>query len=127
MADMDHGVRQKTTRGASARRFVLFNAFVDQTMTSLSHMDALIWVVLYRHARPDRSVCVSAGRLAEMAGARRETIVRSLRRLRDEGLITRIRRGGQDGTPTTYKIQPYNLRSPAGEQCRHLGAPDNVS
>jgi hypothetical protein len=85
---------RKATRRPFTARFRLLNAFVDRgAIGSLRHMDALVWVVLYRHARPDRTVRLSAGRLAATFGTHRTTIFRSLRRLRDEGLITRVRGG----------------------------------
>jgi hypothetical protein len=117
MIDGPTDARPKTTRRAFAMRFRILNAFVDRgTMASLGRTDIQVWMAMFRHAKPDRTVRISAGRLAGALDTRRDTIVRSLRRLRDEGLIVRIRRGGQDGTPTTYQIRPFKIdRSPPND------------
>jgi predicted transcriptional regulator len=119
MTDASGTPRRKTTRRTSARRFELINAFVDRGMVAdLSPRDALVWVVLFRHAQPDRNVRVSAGRLAETLKVHRSTIVRSLRRLRDTRLLIRVSRGGPNGHPTTYKMQPFDPDRPTLNHAR---------
>jgi hypothetical protein len=94
----------------------MFNAFVDRgTMTALSRLDTHVWVAMFRHARPDRTVRVSAGRLAETLGVCRQTIVRSLRRLRDARLLIRARRGGPGGHVTIYKIRAFDPNRPTSD------------
>jgi DNA-binding Lrp family transcriptional regulator len=84
------------------------NAFWDRTARALSPTDALVWLALYRHARPDRTACVSFGRLAEMVGVSRRTVIRSIRRLRDRRLLKRFQRGGRDRGSNAYRLFPYD-------------------
>jgi DNA-binding MarR family transcriptional regulator len=91
-----------------ARRFELLNAFWDRTARALPQTDALVWLALYRHARPDRTACVSFGRLAEMVGVTRRTVTRAIRRLRDGRLLKRAHRGGPDRGSNVYKLFPYD-------------------
>jgi hypothetical protein len=72
MADPSVNGRYRTAgqrRRTSARRFELYNTFWDEgTARGLTPTAALVWLALYRHARPDRTVRVSLSRLAEMVG-----------------------------------------------------------
>jgi hypothetical protein len=75
------------SRKVSARRFELPNAFWDEgTARTLTRTEALVWVALYRHARPDRSVCVSHQTRAKMIGSRRVTAYRAVCRLKNKRL-----------------------------------------
>jgi predicted transcriptional regulator len=84
------------------------NAFWDRTARALPQTEALVWLALYRHARPDRSACVSFGRLAEMVGVSRRTVMRAIRRLMDGRLLKRVQRGGPDRGSNAYKLFPYD-------------------
>jgi hypothetical protein len=96
-------------RRASARRFELLNAFWDQgTAGDLFRTDALVWLALWQHARPDRTVCISFGTVAKMLKCHRETAYRSIRRLRKARLLKLVRRGGRDQGPNVYKLLPYD-------------------
>jgi hypothetical protein len=96
-------------RRTSALRFELLNAFWDEgTARSLTRTDALVWLALYRHARPDRSVCLSFGKLAEMVGSDRVTVVRSVRRLRDARLLKRVRHGGPNQGANVYRLLSHD-------------------
>jgi len=106
-SDGSPGTPPRRRRG-SAPRFELLNAFWDRTAKALPRTDALVWLALYRHARPDRTACVSFGRLAEMVGVSRRTVMRSIRRLRDRRLLKRVRRGGPDRGSNAYKLLPYD-------------------
>jgi hypothetical protein len=95
-------------RKASAQRFELLNAFWDKgTARTLTRTEALVWLALYRHARPDRSVCASHQTIANMIGIRRETAYRAVCRLRQKRLLKLERRGGPDQRPNVYKLLPY--------------------
>jgi DNA-binding MarR family transcriptional regulator len=97
-------------RRTSARRFELLNAFWDLgTARALSRTDALVWLALYRHARPDRTISISFRQVAEMLGADRVTVVRSIRRLRDSKLLKRVRLGGPNRGSNVYKLLPCDL------------------
>jgi predicted transcriptional regulator len=84
------------------------NAFWDRTARGLPQTDALVWLALYRHARPDRTACVSFSKLAEMVGVSRRTVVRSIRQLRDGRLLKRVQRGGPDRGSNAYQLFPYD-------------------
>jgi hypothetical protein len=96
-------------RGTSAQRFELYNAFWDRsTAGNLTRIDALTWFALYRHARPDRTVCISFGKLAQMLNCHRQTASRSIHRLREARLLKRVQRGGRDQGSNVYKLSPYD-------------------
>ena len=96
-------------RRVSARRFELVNAFWDEgTARSLFRTDALIWLALWRHARPDRTVCLSFGKVAAMVGTNRVTANRSIRRLRRAKLLKLVWHGGPDRGANVYKLIPYD-------------------
>jgi hypothetical protein len=101
------------SRKVSARRFELLNAFWDEgTARTLTRTEAMVWLALYRHARPDRSVCVSHQTLAKMIGSRRETAYRAVCRLKNKRLLKLVRRGGPNAGPNVYRLRPYDPTAP---------------
>ncbi len=112
MADPSVNGRSRTAtrrRRVVARRFELVNAFWDEgTARTLSRTDALVWLALWRHARPDRTVCLSFGTLAGMVGTCRQTAIRSVCRLRTARLLKRVDRGGPDRGPNTYRLLSHD-------------------
>jgi CRP-like cAMP-binding protein len=96
-------------RRGSARRFELLNAFWDEgSVRNLSRLDALVWLALYRHARPDRTVSISFGQVAGMLGTCRETAYRSIRQLRKAKLLKRVRLGGPNRGSNVYKLLSHD-------------------
>jgi hypothetical protein len=104
-----NGPPRTATQRRTARRFEVLNAFWDEgTARTLTRTEALVWLALYRHARPDRSVCVSHKTVSDMLGIRRETAYRAIRHLRAKRLLKLVRRGGPDQGPNVYKLLPYD-------------------
>jgi hypothetical protein len=117
MADPSVNGRPGTARWrrTSARRFELYNAFWDKgTARTLSRTDALVWLALWRHARPDRTVRLSFGKLAWTVGTCRQTAIRSVGRLRRARLLKRADRGGPGRGPNTYKLLSHDPTRTAG-------------
>jgi hypothetical protein len=115
MADPSLNGRYGTARRrrTAARRFELLNAFWDEgTARTLPRTAALIWLALWRHARPDRTVRLSFGKLAWMVGTCRQTAIRSVRRLRGERLLKLVKRGGPGRGPSTYKLLSHDPTRP---------------
>ena len=88
----------------TAVRFYVLNGFVDRTMRTLSHVDACVWTVLWRHADAKCRVRISHERVAESVGIHRVSAARSVRRLMAAELVRIVRRGGP-GRPTEYVIR----------------------
>ncbi len=98
--------KRKPGRGGGAvrRRFALLNAFVDCELARLGPVDVAIWLVLYRHGRRDGTATAAASDLARRTGYRDAAVRRALRRLRDRGLIDRVKRGTLAGGPSAYRL-----------------------
>ncbi len=91
-------------RSRKGRRFRVLNDFVDYTLARVPRTDAAVWLVLYRDARNGLARTAQAD-LARRAGVCRRTVVRSIKRLRDSGLLELVRRGGLNRGPSVYRVR----------------------
>jgi DNA-binding transcriptional ArsR family regulator len=95
--------RARPPAKATSDRFSSINAFVDDTMRDLSRAEALIWITLWRDTR-DGVATTSYSRLEKRAGVNRSTVTRSLRSLRERGLVEVVRQGSQRRGASTYRV-----------------------
>ena len=95
---------QRRSERKPSDRFESINTFIDQTMRGLSHADSLVWLVLWRIAR-NGAARASYGDLANRIGCHRSTVTKSLRRLREMGLVEVVVRGDQYRGPSTYRLR----------------------
>lgn len=90
--------------GAVRRRFALLNWFVDSVLAELGPVDSTIWFVLYRDARIDGTATAAVSDLSRRSGFCEAAVRRALRRLRDRGLVRRLKRGSLSGGPSVYRL-----------------------
>ncbi len=90
--------------GAVRRRFALLNAFIDGGLPRRTRAELAAWLLLYRHAKPDGIVTASVADLARRTGCDESTIRRALKRLREAGLVERIKRGTLAGGPSVWRL-----------------------
>lgn len=95
--------------GAVKRRFTLLNTFVDFELAELGAVDVAVWLVLYRDGQRDGTATTAVSDLMRRTGYGDAAVRRALRRLRDRGLIDRVKRGTLAGGPSIYR-----LRMPTG-------------
>jgi len=101
--------------GAVRRRFALLNAFVDCELARLGPVDVAVWLVLYRHGRRDGTATAAVSDLVRRTGYRQAAVRNALRRLRNCGLINRLKRGTLAGGPSVYRLLlPAQVRQPVG-------------
>lgn len=95
-------------RGSAVRRrFALLNAFIDSALPNLERSAVAVWLLLYRHAKPDGTVSASVADLARRAGASDRQVQRALARLQAVGMLCRLKRGTLAGGPSVYRlVQP---------------------
>ena len=86
-------------------RFALINGFCDRSMRSLSHVDALVWITLWRHADRRNLARLAHSQIADAVGVHRTTVSRSIRRLIAAGLVRVHRRGGLRAGAAVYGIR----------------------
>lgn len=101
--------KDRHPRGGSAvrRRFALLNAFIDIALPNLERSAVAVWLLLYRHAKPDGTVSASIADLARRAGASDRQVQRALGRLQAAGIVCRLKRGTLAGGPSVYRmVQP---------------------
>ena len=96
-------------RGRSKLRFECLNAFVDRGIAEaeLTPSGIAIWLVLYRHARPDGTTEATVETIGTSTGLCRRTILRGLRELKGAGMLKTIRRGGIGRGASKYVMRPY--------------------
>jgi DNA-binding transcriptional ArsR family regulator len=92
-------------KAATRGRFKLLNAFVDFSARELRRNELLVWLILYRDTR-DGVASTAQADLARRAGISKRTVIRTLRRLADLGLLTVVRRGGLRRGPSAYRVRP---------------------
>ena len=90
---------------ATRGRFKLLNTFVDFSARELRRNELLVWLILYRDAREGIATTGQTD-LARRAGVSKRTVIRSLRRLADLGLLSVVRRGGLRRGPSAYRVRP---------------------
>jgi DNA-binding transcriptional ArsR family regulator len=97
--------RSRRRRGhAVRRRFQLLNAFVDLALPLLGPVDVAVWLVVYRHGQRDGTATAAVSDLARRTGYRQAAVRLALRRLRDCGMIERVKRGTLAGGPSVYRL-----------------------
>ncbi|MGL4462732.1 MAG: hypothetical protein ACRC1K_11325 [Planctomycetia bacterium] len=91
-----------------SERFKLLNTFVDHAARCFKPIDGMVWLVLFRDARPTRDggglATTSVGWIAERVGVCDRSVYGSLRRLAAAGLIEQKRRGGQGRGVSVWKL-----------------------
>ena len=98
--------------GAVKRRFTLLNTIADEALPTLKGRgEVAAWLVLFRHAKPNGIAVVSVADLARRIGATESTAKRALCRLREVGLVERIKRGSLASGASVWR-----LLLPAGGQ-----------
>lgn len=90
-------------RNEFAERFRTFNAFVDGSLAELPRTDALVWFVIFRHAKDGISK-VSQSRIAQQAGVSKRTVVSAIQRLESCGLVAVVYRGRFRKGVSIYKV-----------------------
>jgi|GEM_PF-1455838 len=90
--------------GAVRRRFILFNTFVDCALAQLGAVEVAVWLVLYRHGQRDGTATAAISDLVRRTGYADRAVRQGLRRLRDRGLIDRVKRGTLTGGPSIYRL-----------------------
>ena len=96
-------------RGAAARRFALLNAVADTALPRFKgRADLAVWLLLFRHAKPDGTATASVADLARQAGCCERTMRRALKRLQAAGLVERIKRGTLAGGPSIWRLLTPN-------------------
>ena len=100
--------RSKTTKRASALRFQVFNAFVDEGMASLTPHETAVWLVLFRDSKPPDGLARAAVEdIARRAGIGRRTVLRSLKQLESLRMLQVTRRGGLNQGVSSYRVFPF--------------------
>lgn len=98
--------KRKPGRGGGAvrRRFALLNAFVDCELASFGPVDAAVWLVLYRDGQRDGTATTAVSDLVRRTGYADRAVRLALQRLRNRGLIERVKRGTLVGGPSVYRL-----------------------
>lgn len=105
-APTDAEPKRKPGRGGGAvrRRFALLNVFIDAELSRCTRAELAAWLLLYRHAKPDGIVTASVADLARRAGRDESAMRRALKRLREAGLVERVKRGTLAGGPSVWRL-----------------------
>lgn len=105
--DAEPKPKRKPGRGGGGirKRFQLLNAFVDAALARLGSVDVAVWLVLYRHGQRDGTATAAVSDLKRRTGYQDAAVRRALRRLRDRGLIDRLKRGTLAGGPSVYRLR----------------------
>lgn len=94
----------------SAGRFKVLNTFIDFALRSLRRNEIAVWLVLYRDTK-DGTARTSQSDIATRAGIARRTVVRSIKRLEERGLLRIVHRGGLSRGPSVYRVLPLETES----------------
>lgn len=95
---------------ATARKVWGWNDFVDQIVGGVPHVQALVWAVLYRHAR-DGVVTLKRSAIAATIRMSDSTVGRATTALKKAGLLEVIRQGGLHVGASTYQLWVEDMRS----------------
>jgi hypothetical protein len=87
-------------------RFQCVNAFIDVTMAGLSPAERAVWLILWRDTKPSGLAETSQASLASRAGVTDRAVRAALRRLKDRGLVTVVRRGDLRRGASLYRVHP---------------------
>ena len=111
MSDPAKPIARRTTKRQSSLRFEVLNAFVDLSMADLSRAELVVWFILYRDTKPDRTASTSVSDMARRAGIDRRSVLRALKRLQDRQMLRVLRRGGLNRGPSSYCLFPYPMKT----------------
>jgi len=98
--------KQKKPKRKTGSRFGCLNAFVDFTMATLSRAEIATWLTLFRETQSDGIATASVDWLAKQIGMNRRTVLRTIKRLEKNGLLTVTRRGSLRRGPSRYHVLP---------------------
>lgn len=118
------GAGARTGRSRGSARFEPLNALLASGWLPLvPPIELRAWLVLYRFADRNGRVCVSHGRIAALAGVRREHAARATRSLERRGLLrvrVRGRTVGERGrrTANAYELLASLPVPPGGNAAR---------
>lgn len=92
--------------GGNRRRWHAFNAFcdLDKRENGLRPGDALLWLVLFRHADREGIVTLAQGRMQEYTGLSRRAVSYALQRLVQTGHLERLKRGGPNSGLAAFRM-----------------------
>ncbi len=110
----------RQNKGRLWRKIDAFNSFMDGAVPYIAHVDALVWLALFRHARDGR-VTRSNGRLAIDINVSERTVRRAIERLKRNGLLRVERRGGLRVGASTFAMGVRDLRPKAKPSPRVVG------
>ena len=103
-------------------RFLWINEFIDGTVRRLRPVDALCWLVLWRHANGRHRATVAYSVIADALNVSQRTAIRSVDRLKQAGLVRIERRGGLRTGPNQYLIAPVDMATLTGHKRKDGGA-----
>jgi len=86
-------------------RFRVLNDFVDGSMRDVGDGAAKAWFILYRDTKPDGLARTGLSDMATRMGCSVSTAKRSVRVLKDRGLVTLVRKGAPGVGPNVYRVQ----------------------
>jgi len=114
-AGLPRSVRRRSSRGggtpASRGRFASINAFVDGIAADLTRSQLAAWLVLWRDTDARTGLArTAAADIARRVGASRRAVGDAIRHLCGEGLLVRVRKGGLNRGPSTYRVTANSRR-----------------
>jgi Fe2+ or Zn2+ uptake regulation protein len=106
--------RDGEPRRRSKLRFQLLNLFVDCGISEakLTPSAVAVWLVLYRHAREDRTVSVTVEEIERASSLGRKTVFRALKELKTKAMLKTITKGGINRGANLYRIFPVPASKP---------------
>jgi len=104
----------KASKRRHPDRFGVLNGFVDCSMAELSRAEIATWFVLFRDMR-NGTACTAATDIARRIGTTKRTALSAIDKLRKQGLVERVRKGGLNRGPSVYRVHPLP-REPASKQ-----------
>lgn len=93
-------------RRRSGDRFATLNGFLDFTAAGLTRAEVLTWLLLWRDTKADGTARTGISDLARRAGVNRSTVIRSVAKLAERGLLIVIYRGSLRRGPSAYRVRP---------------------
>jgi len=97
--------KPSANRKATAKRFVVLNSFVDESLSTLCRGDIAIWLILYRDTR-EGTARTAQSDLARRSGMSIRGAAKALKRLEKRGLMKVVYRGGLNRGASRYRVLP---------------------
>ena len=107
MSGTGTSIRRPTTKRRSRLRFEMLNAFVDEGLRGLAPSEAVVWLILYRDAKPSGLARTAIDDIAQRGGLGRRTVLRALKALEAKRMLRVVRRGGLNRGPSSYRLFPF--------------------